>query len=158
MSAMRTFERWYPGVGAGVVAAVYWFTPSLSTHVLPDTLPSLLAAIVSIGGIAVGFMATIKAILISVDDRPIVQRMKEAGIYRRVLSFLRSGIRWSFLLTLVSAAALVVEYRGVQNWSPYYAAGTSLWLFLATGSVLSYVRVSSVWTSMLQHMDSKPTT
>jgi len=150
-------EHVYPFVGAAIVAGTYLYLPTLRTHVFPETIPNLLAAIVSVGGIAVGFLATAKAILISIDDRPIIVRMKHAKVYTRIMGYLRAAIRWSFLLALVSAAALVIDFRGVTSWSWTHAVGTAIWLFLATGSILSYIRISRIWYTLLTILDQKPT-
>lgn len=154
----RFFERMYPFIGGIAAAAVYLYFPALRKHIFPDTIPNLLTAIVSVGGIAVGFLAAAKAILISVDDRPIIKRMKEAKVYSRVMGYLRAAIRWSFLLALVSAAALVIDYRGITSWDWPYAIGTAFWLFLATGAILSYYRVSRIWYTLMSVLDSPTTT
>src|ERR1044072_859369 len=105
-SVRRFWERIYPCVAGIAAAAIYLTVPKLRDYVFPDTLPNLLSALVSVGGIAVGFLATAKSIMISVDDRPIVKRMKEVKIYQRVMSYLRAAIRWSFMLAVMSAVAL----------------------------------------------------
>jgi hypothetical protein len=151
-------ERFFPLFGALIAAGVYLYVPTLRNHVFPDTVPNLLSALVSVGGIAVGFLATVKSILISVDDRPIVKRMKDADLYHRVMGYLRAAMRWSFALAIFSAAALVVDYRGLQAWNWWYAGGTAVWLFLVTGSVLSYLRVSRIWATLLTALDSPTTT
>lgn len=154
-SFVRIVENCYPLVGGLAVGGVYLSVGSLRDYVMPDTISNLLAAVVSVGGIAVGFLATAKSILIAVDDRPIVERMKEAKIYRRVLRYFRAAIFWSFLLTVVSVVALFFDYKGLKQWDWPHAIGTSVWLAVAAASVLAYHRIARIWYGILDVLDTK---
>lgn len=150
----RLVERWYPAVGGLAIGIAYLWIAALRSHVLPGTIPQLLSAVVSVGGIAVGFLTTAKSILISIDDKPIIARIKAVpGLYARIVGYLRSSIRWSLFVALISAAALVVDYSNIEKWTTPYAIGTALWLFVATGAVLSYVRVSRAWYALMDNVD-----
>lgn len=148
-------ERWHPFVIGMVVAIVYLSVRPLSSHVLPDTLPTLLSAIVSVAAIAVGFLATAKSILISADDKPIIKRAKEAGVYRRIVLYFRAAISWSFALSIASVLALLFDYRGLKTWDWPHAIGTAAWLWLATGAILSYLRIARLWYTVLDSLEVK---
>ena len=146
------WEKWYPIIIAGAVTAIYLSVPALRQYALPPSASALMAAIVSIGGIAIGFLATAKSILVSIDDREIIQKLKSSGYYRRIISYLRTAIRWSFLLTGYSAAALLVEFGPSTNWSFAHSVGFSIWLLLATVSTLSYYRVINIFYAVLESL------
>lgn len=143
------FERSFPILGGLLIAAAYLATPLARNYQLPESVSALMAAIVSIGGISVGFLATAKSILISIDDKEIVKRLKATGYYKRIVGYLRAAIFWSFLLTIYSAAALLVDLKSVNPWTIYRAAGFAGWLFLAATATLSYFRVASIYYSVL---------
>jgi len=148
-------ERWYPLVGGVASALLYLAIPLSRTHVLPETLPNLLSAVLTVAGVAIGFLATVKSILISIDERPIVQRMKEAGVYRRVIGYLRAAITWSFILTLVSSVALLANYKDVRVWDTQRQLGTAIWIVVAVGALLSYYRIAGIWQEILDRMDTE---
>ena len=151
------YERWYPSFWGIVSGLIYYFSPPLSGYVIPETASNLLAAVVSAGGIAVGFLATAKSILISIDEKPIIQRMKDAGIYRRVLGYMREGIKCSFILTIFSAAALIVSFKDLKadTWTTWHRLGVALWIGFAVAAVLSYVRIAKIWYTVLDKIDTK---
>jgi len=151
----RIIERWYPFVGGLVAAGIYLAVPRFRTYVFPEALPTLLSAVVTIGGVAVGFLATIKSILLTIDDKPIIHRVKNAGLYVPILDYLRAAFFWSFALTVVSAAALFTDYKGLTFWGRWYAAGTAVWLFVAVAAILSYYRASAIWYTILKNLDVK---
>ncbi|MEZ6099972.1 MAG: hypothetical protein R3E01_13470 [Pirellulaceae bacterium] len=144
-------ERWYPVLGGAVVAIVYFAVPVLRQYALPATASTLMAAIVSIGGIAIGFLATAKSILVSIDDKAIIAKLKKSGYYRRIISYLRYAVRWSFALTIYSAALLLVDLN--SGWTIWHSAGFSLWLLLAVASTLSYYRVINIFYAVLETLE-----
>lgn len=149
------FEQWYPLIGGAAIAAAYSLIKPAREYVLPDTMPNLLSAILTVAGVAIGFLATVKSILISIDERPIVQRMKEAGIYRRVIGYLRAAITWSFILTFISAAALLLSYKEITTWTTSRQVLTAIWLAVAAGALLSYYRIARIWRTILDRMDTE---
>jgi hypothetical protein len=150
----RLFERWYPFCGGAIVGLLYFFVPTLNSYVFPETTPQLLSAVVSVGGISLGFLMTAKAILISVDDRPFIQRIKEARLYKRIIRYMRSAIFWSFALTLLSAVALIFDYKGHTTWDAPHVWATAIWFAIATAAILSYIRVSRIWYAILDMLDA----
>jgi hypothetical protein len=139
----------------GLLVIVYFSVPRIRDYVLPETLPVLLSAVVTVAAIAVGFLATAKSILIAADDRPIIHRIKEAGFYNRIIGYFRSAIAWSFALSIASAVPLIFDYKGLKEWDWPHAYGTALWLFIAGGALASYVRLSRIWYTLLAHLDAK---
>lgn len=150
-------ERFYPIVCGIIAAAAYMLIPAARDYRMPESISALMAAVVSVGGISVGFLATAKSILVSIDDREIIKKLKQSGYYRRIVGYLRAAIRWSFWLTLWSAAALVVDLKGQPNqpieWTIWHAAGFGVWVLLAVTATLAYYRVISIFYAVMATLD-----
>lgn len=71
------YERWYP-YGFGFVVGCGLFLLR-GTICLPDTLKELFPVVISISAIAVGFLATAKSILLSLEERPVVRHLRQMG-------------------------------------------------------------------------------
>lgn len=150
----RIIERSYPAALGIAAAAIYLRVPAFRDYVWPDTITNLLGAVVTVGGVSVGFLATAKAILIAVDDRPIIKRAREAGVYRSILKYFRAAIRWSFLLTVLSAAALTFDYRGLKVWDWPHAYGTAVWIGVTVTALFAYFRIAQIWYTLLDTLDA----
>jgi hypothetical protein len=144
-------ERSYPLVVGIASGAIYLTAPALRNHQLPDTLTGLLSAMVSVAGIAVGFLATAKSILVSIDDKEIIRKLKKVGYYKRIIGYLRSAIRWSFALAVLSAAGMLIDLKG--NWEPWKAVCFAIWLGVTVTAALSYYRVIGLFYDVLASTD-----
>lgn len=153
MSRALGWERCYPVLLGIIAAAIYLSVPQARNYRMPESLAALMAAVVSIGGISVGFLATAKSILVTIDDKAIIQKLKKAGYYKRIVKYLLAGIKWSFLLTLWSAAALLVDLKGTMAWTWLHAAGFAVWVFLAVTATLSYYRIINIFYAILNTLD-----
>jgi hypothetical protein len=105
-------ERIYPHIiGAGTAALVY------DAHLFAIALPqgeNLLAAVVSLGGIFAGFLATIKTLLLGANEKTL-DRLRRSGYIAELKRYLSEGI-WSAILLCVVAIvgfskSLVDDFR-----------------------------------------------
>src|SRR5438132_14366013 len=71
-------ERRYP-LAAGLVAGAVYYFVAPEFPVKPENAASLFSAIISVAAIAVGFLATASSILLSIDRKPIIFKLKEVG-------------------------------------------------------------------------------
>jgi hypothetical protein len=142
-------ERWWP-VSLGIIASVvYW-------SVFRDFKPAaerkdVLGATLSIGAIAVGFLANAKAILFSIDKKRVIVQLKDSRYYGYLVDYLMSAVRWSFVLAIISAAGLVVELGKHERW---YSVGRAFWVFVLFAGMASYYRVVHVFGTILRSSDS----
>jgi hypothetical protein len=138
-------EQAYPylaGIAAGIL---YFFVGKMCS--IPDTLHQLFAAVISIAAIAVGFLATAKALLITIsEDRPLIQKLNAIGYYDRFHHYLDAGIGWSFALSIFSAVGLLISFKSEELW---HFALLSAWVGLATTTILLYVRVVRILNRLL---------
>lgn len=95
------FERAYPyfvAIGAaGVVAAVDLFGYKISYS------DNMLSALISLGGIFAGFLATVKTLLLTISN-DVKSSLTESGYLGPLLAYLREGIYGSLLLSVVAIA------------------------------------------------------
>jgi hypothetical protein len=142
-------ERSYPIMGAAIVGVVY--VVFFRTHAFPSTLHDLFAAVISVGAISVGFLATAKTILISLNDRPVIKKLRESGYYRWLVEYIVEAINWSFAVAALSAGGLLLRFakEGTdQSWE--HALFLTIWWFGLAGAGLAYFRVVRVLGKVLR--------
>ncbi len=140
----RLIERnaaWIPSL----VGSLLYFI--LKKHVvLSPGIHDLFSAWVNIGAIAVGFLLTANSILVGSGDRWIARRAKEAGVYKILTEYMLNATWWSLSAAILSAVGLLFDVRWNLGWYPY---AISAWIFVATGSVISFLRVLWVFGQVL---------
>ena len=124
-------ERHIPGVAAVTVVLVHRFVWPQS---YPRSATELLNNVVSLSGIAVGFLATGQALLCSLSDNFVVQFLKKYSRFQDMLRFFSAAIRWCLCLALFSLAGYWVDFQK-------HAALFSVWLGLLSGASLTTMRV-----------------
>jgi hypothetical protein len=140
----RIAERWIPQVAAILIAVCYWHWGS--SIVLPKTSVNILTSIVTVAGVAVGFLAAIEAIVLSIDSSRIVRDLKTAGLYDRLVAYIHSGLWWSFVLSCISTVALFKDFD-TTHW-PLWAI--AIWCGSMTGTVLANGRVIYAFDKILR--------
>ena len=146
----KQLERWYPlGVGAAAATLYYFFFRGCQ---VTDAVQNLLLAIVTIAAIAVGFLATAKSILISIDDKLIVQRLKRVGYYKILVGYLLNAVWWAFGLSIFSAACLLIDWKDAAgaSWNRLVLAA---WVLVVTTTLLACVRVIYIFGKILSTED-----
>jgi hypothetical protein len=151
----KHIERWYPLAAGLAVAAVYYFF--YRSWTITDAVLNLLLAIVSIAAIAVGFLATAKSILISIDDKLIIQRLKRVGYYKILIGYLLSAVWWSLGLSVFSALCLLIDWKDAAGawWNRPVLA---LWVCVLVTSLLACARVIYIFGKILSAEDPTTTT
>ena len=145
-----TIERWYPYAGGVLVGiSVFMFRDSIS---LPETLKELFPVVISISAIAVGFLATAKSILLSLEDRPVIRHLKELGGYNDLIQYLLTAVNWSLVASLVSAVFLLLLHKKETWWC---LDGFAIWAFVTVTAVLTCYRVLRLFARILM-MGTQP--
>jgi hypothetical protein len=142
-------ERLYPVVGAIIAGVAYLVF--FRTRTFPPTLHELFAAVISVGAISVGFLATAKTILVSLSDRPVVQKLRDMGYYRWVVDYIIEAINWSFAIAALSAAGLLLQFapKGADQDQAHMLFLCAWWVALV-GASLAYLRVVRILTKILR--------
>lgn len=71
----------------------------------------LFAAAVNVASIGAGFLGTMVALLLSLDERPVVQMAKRTVVYRRLVRYMLSAIVWCFLAAVASAIGSLHDFK-----------------------------------------------
>lgn len=135
-----TFERGYPWIAGGAAALAAWL---LDWRLPGDpALFSLLSAAISVSAILVGFLATMKSILMAMPS--VLVRVREAEYLDDLTSYLAAAIAGNMLFCCLSLSAFF-------PWA--IANGQILavtWFGLAIFSGLAFWRVTHIMTALLR--------
>src|SRR5688572_29927352 len=71
----------------------------------------LLEPIITISSIAVGFLATALAVLVSTEKSEFIEQLKRIDEYKLLLGYFHAAIRWCFAVSIASALTMVVGPR-----------------------------------------------
>ncbi len=141
-------EKWYPLVLGFIISwCYYWF--SVGNH-LPNSLKELFSAATTLSGIAIGFLATAKSILFSINQTHIVRQLKNTNKYKTLINYFMDAINWSFLLAILSLTGLFIDFANLQSW---HSIAFSFWVFSLVTAGLSCYRVIDVFATILRSSD-----
>lgn len=132
-------ERLYPYVG-GIIAAWVWWGVDAA---LPDPRGPLLSSSLTLGAILTGFLATAKAILISLRGSAIMNELRESTYIHDLVSYLAQAIWTAFAFSIL---ALLGFFDNTV--APYYDLA---WIGLGVVAALSFVRVTYILLKLIQH-------
>jgi hypothetical protein len=142
-------ERWSPAVLSTLGAILYLILSR--HHGLPKTVPSLFSATITISAIAVGFFATARTAIAQLEDtRPLIAKLRLVERYEFFIGYMSSAIYMSFVLAVLSAGGLLIDFASF-NWVK--RAFFAVWLLSGLFALLAYVRVIRVLNVIL---DSPP--
>ena len=153
-----TIENMYPTIG-GLICMLamvivlnmpiffQWRTPLL------QGIATLLPAALNISAIAIGFLATSQAILLSLNRSNVIRLMKASGHYNRLHSFLRRAITTSFLWAILSALLSTFHLLIGGLWR----LGTvCLWTYFCCCSIFCYHRATTILAEVMKNEDVTP--
>jgi len=133
-------ERASPWILALVVGLAAWFLHGAAFISLPVQSPdSYLSAVISLGGVLTGFMATLKALLYAMSDTA-YRRLKCSGYLEDLLRYLREALWGSVLMCVV---ALIAFYLPKSVGLHSIVAGVSAF------ALSSVARIASITTKLL---------
>lgn len=152
-------EAWYPLGNATLVTLGYlllfWLAPPLRERLLPGPgFGRLLPLIANVGTIAVGTLAIALAVLLSIDDRPIIAALRLTGKHRPLIGYFRVSIRASLLTTVTSVCLLNVNYN--IAWGERAAYLVAGFVFLLSWSLSAFHRVFHLLCAVLDKDADKP--
>ena len=121
-----------------VSGALLWWTLGLSLPVGDGILSSSL----TLGAILTGFLATAKAILMTLDS-PIMQRIRGTHYIRDLTSYLSQAIWLSFSFCILSLIGFFVPKE-----SAWYGIA---WIVLGLASAGAFIRVTNIMLKIIRH-------
>jgi hypothetical protein len=145
-----SFERAYPWCSAVMAAVLFWwFIPLETSEKIVQKLPG---SIIEVSAIAFGFVMTVTSILISIEGKHPIKTLREIGVYRELLGYLKIAM-YSWILVCASTVILSISdvISSVQ-------LSLSIWVALLTLALLSTYRVAGVMFELLSLPDKQQTT
>jgi hypothetical protein len=137
-------EKWYPMVGALMAGVASYF---LLKDLRPATVSTLTGHAISVAAISVGFLATAKSILVSIERTRIVELMRASGYYDDMLGYMVNAIKLWFLVAFLSGF-LVLTFEDL--YSPWNRVAFSAWLLFVAWAALAGYRVIAMLTEVLR--------
>jgi len=129
------WERYYPFLIGALIFLVLVFTrPPI------DVRPVLVTAI-TIASIALGFLGTLAAVLLSINSNAIAF-LRQIGKFGDILDYIWAGVHWTFFLTL---ASFVLQFVDCNHWFINAA-----WLALVAVALLTTFRAIDISTKILR--------
>jgi len=131
------FEIIYPYL-FGLIAGYIWWKAGAK---FPSG-DAILSSTLSVSGIFVGFLATSKAILISMNS-PLVNELKRSGYINELVSYIGQAI-W---LNLAFCTLNVIGYFSIRD--AYWFSLT--WVALSTASLMAFIRVTHIMLKIFKY-------
>jgi hypothetical protein len=142
---MERFGHLFFGFG---LAAGFWlwqqngYTPHARFN-------ELLAAAVNVASIGAGFLGTMVALLLSLDDRPVLRLSKQSAAYPRLVTYLFSAVAWCFVTAVFSALGALHDFKD----NTMDSVGQALfcgWIGVSVAAAISTARVIVVMREVLR--------
>lgn len=142
-------ERHYPWLGGMISGGICYLL--LRHWTIPPGTKDLLAGLLNVAAIMVGFLVTAKSILLSIDDRWIIKRSKEAGAFEMLVGYMVAATYWWLGTALLSALGVAMIPSSLADWQKIIAVRMfAVWVFVAATSVLAAFRVLTIYSSILR--------
>lgn len=143
------WEKWLPFILFFATSGVVFHYFAKITFV--TRLRPLAEPIINLSAISIGFLATVKTVMISIEDRYIVKQMKKAGVYRRLMNHLIRSIWLCMGLALASVATILVDPNDKSTIDRFTV---SVWIGLAVASAFSCCAVVQSFCKIVTFGDS----
>lgn len=132
-----SWEQFAPYILA-CAASFIWYQFKLELPASTDILSSSL----TLGAILTGFLATSKAILMTLDS-PIMERLRETQYIDDVVSYLSQAIWLSFAFCIISLIGFFL-----QKDTSFYGI---IWIFFGASSAGAFIRVTNIMLKIIKH-------
>jgi hypothetical protein len=145
----RWVDKYYPLIISAVATGIFYVLfRDRSSVLFAGSIEELLSAVITISSIGIGFLATSKSILISMQNSKIIKWMKDGGHYKNIINYTMSAIHWCFALTLISALALVFDLKAPATDKIFFLA--CAWVFIASAALLCSYRIVRLFSTILR--------
>jgi len=154
-------ERTYPYIISVIVASTGIYFLASDARNLPDALNELVSALISVSSITIGFLATAKTIVISIDNDTTIKQLKDVGHYDTIRQYIVEAINVSFALLVLSMLALILNIKPKPDKDGKIVLDGAryvffwLWVFSMVGTGLACYRVLALLSAILKGRDTK---
>jgi len=138
-------ESVYPyvlGVLVGTVFGWYAFRGQWTNQ----GLSQLFATILNVSAIGTGFLGTALSVLYSIENKPVVRDLAQAGVWRAMLRYTMAAIRWSFAVAILSGVGFFLLDRLDQK---FYGAILGIWALVTFVATFLCIRVIHLFSRII---------
>lgn len=97
-----------------------------------------MSSAISLGSIAVGFLAAAITLMPSMSNNELVKNLKRMGSYKKLLKYIITAIFGLFAVSLLSIIALFINVKPVSVYDTIFY---HIWIFTFVFSILATYRV-----------------
>lgn len=145
----RNFEKIYP-LTLGVLAPMTYWVLFRDTIFSPNIVV-VYQSVINVSAITIGFLITAQSILVALDSREIISRMKEYKMYGEMLRYFSFTINISLILCVLSGLILLTDTvnKSVSMQVATHQFLFYVWLFCLVTTIFSFVRIARIFGSIL---------
>lgn len=99
----------------------------------------ILSASIGISSITISLLIATLAILLAIDNSPVIRSLKGMGVYKELSTYLMSAVNASFTSAVISLFGLFIELKEVRQQGEILFV--LLWLFTTSLAILHSHRV-----------------
>ena len=144
-------ERSYPYVVGVLLTILFLYFHKFIN--LQATTPDIFPVVIGISAIAVGFLMTAKSILLSIDERKVIQFLKEAGVYIYFVGYLIAAVKWCFYTTILTLVGMILNLHHQAQPGHYWFL--VLWVFTIATTAACCERVIRIFSKILRKIPSE---
>ncbi|WP_280150133.1 hypothetical protein P5485_012980 [Bacillus pumilus] len=137
-------EKAYPLIG-GFLGVVLAFISKFKLLEL-ESYKEIMSSSISLGSIAVGFLAAAITLLPSLSNNELVKNLKRLGAYQKLLLYIIKAIIGLFIISILSIVGLFITNISIGIVRDLFGY---TWIFIFIVAILSIIRVIHLFLKFL---------
>jgi len=138
-------EKWYPLVGSLIITFLYLKFCRLTSF--QSSIDNLFSSVITISAITIGFLATIKTLIFSINNQYMIKQLKSAGVFNDLINYIMATVYCCFILAILSGVGLFMNLKDTMPWYQWAFGG---WIFLVIYAVLLSHRILKILGKILR--------
>ena len=144
----KNFDNYYPLACGAIISFAYLglfsFYPKFA---LAKGFRDIFISSITINAIVIGFLATAKSILISIQNSEVVKWMKETNTYETTIKYFMDAILLAMACAVWSMFLLLIDFSNPVKYILWWIA---VWVFVFVYAMLSTYRIIRIFSKVLR--------
>ncbi|MBX7001906.1 hypothetical protein EX219_09945 [Bacillus aerophilus] len=137
-------EKAYPLIG-GFLGVLLAFISKFKLLEI-ESYKEIMSSSISLGSIAVGFLAAAITLLPSLSNNELVKNLKRLGAYQKLLLYIIKAIIGLFIISILSIVGLFITNISIGIVRDLFGY---IWIFIFIVAILSIIRVIHLFLKFL---------
>lgn len=137
-------EKTYPLIG-GFLGVILAFISKFNLLEI-ESYKEIMSSSISLGSIAVGFLAAAITLLPSLSNNELVKNLKRLGAYQKLLLYIIKAIIGLFIISILSIVGLFITNISIGIVRDLFGY---TWIFIFIVAILSIIRVIHLFLKFL---------